>query len=936
MRSGETLPGIRVAVAPEPARATLPRMDVAAFVGFAARGPCHRAIAITSVAAFEAVFGGDCPLALDPHTRVALRANLPASVKSFFANGGRRCWVIRVAATAELIRLLAEQGFAVADLQPALAGRFELPGLLCRMPSATGGSSKVAPARLAAASLGSWADSLRLAARVSRRPVEVSGLARVRWGVRFADRGMLVPGDVIELTGQSGRTRRYAKVVRKEAGEVFACWIASFLSVTAEDPPSKAGHVAISGEDGFHPALFHEGPSPRFELTAGGEAELKSGRWAHFRHQGEAIWLRIERIEGSTAWGPAWQQIGSRLPGAPWSAARVTIDLREYLPAGDRTHARLALSPERDDSVQSIVDADLFHSDPANRSGAIRPAFAASRDEAARIALGYRLADQPSEWRAIAERFGTPAFSAADRIALRSAWLPIGLSERFAEPAGALPSSLDPLVRDGLAAIDERLFLDPRLARDGAATIGERAAAIMRDEAAALFGIHAALGAALDLFPEPSLLAVPDASQPDWAEAGADKVPAPVPGAPAPVSWTNHVGGRPPDGAHANLVAPDASRFLDCTTQLLPAPQLSAPAQVPPGTPFLLTWPAQPPGTMAVLEESARSDFAASAEILRGSEGSKPIAGKREGLVYYRLRIERDGNVSSWTAAAVAVRGSRFVATGANGARTRRLHLAMLRLAGGTGELFAVLTMPQLFRAAEAIDHARAIRSLAPGAGGLDRLGQDEARLLSFGALYHPWLVGGSEAELVSNSADGAIAGVMAARARSQGAWIAPANQSIEGTLGLDHLSSDAELLELDRGRVNVIRRLGSGFAPQDAVTLSDEPEWLQINARRLMILLRRVAIQRGMTYLFEPNGPVLRRAVENDLRSTLDYLQANGAFSGATSAQSFRIAVQNDPGDLDAGRFAIELAVAPAQPMAFLSVRLVRRGDGFTVVEEG
>jgi len=50
---GDALPGIRVDIAPAPVAEALPRMDVAVFAGFAERGPCHRAIALSSAAAYE-------------------------------------------------------------------------------------------------------------------------------------------------------------------------------------------------------------------------------------------------------------------------------------------------------------------------------------------------------------------------------------------------------------------------------------------------------------------------------------------------------------------------------------------------------------------------------------------------------------------------------------------------------------------------------------------------------------------------------------------------------------------------------------------------------------------------------------------------------------------------------------------------------------------
>jgi phage tail sheath protein FI len=207
--------------------------------------------------------------------------------------------------------------------------------------------------------------------------------------------------------------------------------------------------------------------------------------------------------------------------------------------------------------------------------------------------------------------------------------------------------------------------------------------------------------------------------------------------------------------------------------------------------------------------------------------------------------------------------------------------------------------------------------------------------LLSYGALYHPWLAGGSGESLSATSPEGAVAGAMAKRARERGAWIAPANAPLLDIIGLEPSLPDKELLDLDRARVNMVRRLPAGFALHDADTLSDESDWRQINVRRLMMLLRRTALRRGMTYVFEGNGPVLRRAIERDLRGMLDDLQERGAFAGKVSAQSFRVAVDEKASDPDTGRLVVEIAVRPAQPMRFLTLRLVQVGARLTILEE-
>jgi phage tail sheath protein FI len=65
------------------------RTDVAGFVGIARRGPLHQPLPIQSWRQFEAHFG-----------EFSGNAFLAYAVRAFFENGGRRCWVARVASEA--------------------------------------------------------------------------------------------------------------------------------------------------------------------------------------------------------------------------------------------------------------------------------------------------------------------------------------------------------------------------------------------------------------------------------------------------------------------------------------------------------------------------------------------------------------------------------------------------------------------------------------------------------------------------------------------------------------------------------------------------------------------------------------------------------------------------------------------------------------------
>lgn len=138
------LPGVAVRAAP-PQRIQDPmRLDVTGFVGFAERGPLDLPVMVEDINQYRAVFGGDVPLARSKGQPVY--AQLPRAVQAFFENGGRRCYVVRVAS------------------QKARANHFRLGGLV-HWTEAEGLSAAVCPA----ASPGRWSDSVRTATRLHQR-----------------------------------------------------------------------------------------------------------------------------------------------------------------------------------------------------------------------------------------------------------------------------------------------------------------------------------------------------------------------------------------------------------------------------------------------------------------------------------------------------------------------------------------------------------------------------------------------------------------------------------------------------------------------------------------------------------------------------------------------------------------------------------------------
>ena len=135
----------------------LPRMDIAAFVGFASSGPLHTPIAIEDPAEFREVFGEPPVLAWDPQDRTWQRACLGAAVDDFFAQGGQRCWVVRVAS------------------ERAVTNTFAVPGLV-RAADGGGGRPEFVQASALARSPGSWSDGLLVSAVVQRDALVLHGL----------------------------------------------------------------------------------------------------------------------------------------------------------------------------------------------------------------------------------------------------------------------------------------------------------------------------------------------------------------------------------------------------------------------------------------------------------------------------------------------------------------------------------------------------------------------------------------------------------------------------------------------------------------------------------------------------------------------------------------------------------------------------------------
>jgi hypothetical protein len=464
------------------------------------------------------------------------------------------------------------------------------------------------------------------------------------------------------------------------------------------------------------------------------------------------------------------------------------------------------------------------------------------------------------------------------------------------------------------------MFAEPLLAEHSSDTLADQAEVLrfLDPRLRTLRGMHAAFGsnnsAVVD---EPTLLAIPDAVHAGWQRA---LNPRPA--------WTE----LSPPAALADECDCD---FIACAMTPLAAPHFVRGADPDAEGSFTLQWTQPEAGSAYELQEASDAGFGAATLSYNGANQRFSVIGKKPGSQFYRVRARLGARRSPWSAA-VEVR------VGLSGYETLpwqpddllAIHRLMLRTAAARGGMLAVLGLPRAHRFSDAVAHASALRDGAAATSGPAAprpIGYDEVRALSHGALYHPWLLTRRVDGLIASPPDGAVCGQLAANAIDRGAWAAVANQALRDVVALTAAGSRDDMQNLLDAQVNLVRASPHGFVLATADTLTPEADWRPIGVRRLMTLLRRLALRRGATYVFEPNGATLRRTVERGFEAVMDELFRRGAFAGANAKTAYRVEVGeqlNTPQRNDLGQFWVELKVAPALPLTFLTVRLSRSGE--------
>jgi hypothetical protein len=887
-------------------------MDVAAFVGFAVNGPVGLPVAVEDLRRFREIFGPDLNLAWDDARGRFQRAQLGRAVEAFFANGGVRAWVVRVAGAE------------------AASARFELPGLV----NAADGTA----AMLTARAPGAWADALQADFEIERRrlPAAPGGFALrlVAGGVEL-DLGPAadgpVGGDVVEIVF---------------SGESFV----AFLPVERIAP-----------------------------LPDGLRAHCAAPAWAEPAPPGATGLVRISDAAGSARFA-AWQ---ARSPAPSAIASLLRMILRARIGDGaelrlddlglGRGHPRwFGFLP--DDLELSAPDPEEFGpprdaAAQAFRAAASQPRFSLAgtslSPSASGIFLPLDMAQRTSLEPVSPGRDGLDAFAAELFLDpdLRGAGLGAlaGEAEQKLYFRGEQAMGLHalwPLSEVALLAIPdaghrrwrrlappvEGLLAAPSLQLPVDASADCPAAALTWTEVAGAQEYlveraqHADFAIASEVFRGTAGAATVALRSP-CPELVYFRVRALAAGVVGP--WSNTRGARlPEEDAQPCALAP--ARHLS----------LSAAPAGSPGDAILFSWSEQDasPATPVAIEIQSSFDasFTTPETVFTGLAAEwiseRPIGTAR----YFRARSAKAGGPHPWSSTVIVAPAPRSDFSleperGFEGADLLAIHRAALRFAAARSDLTVTLSLPRHYCEEETLTHLAALQpaagtSFADIVAEVPPLTLGEHRVLSYGGLFHPWTISELEGEIDSVPPDGVVTGQAAAVARSEGAWIVPANRPFAGVLGLTQNFNAGARLRFESAGMNPLVRGTRGFLTRSDTTMSTDRDLRLMNVRRLMILLRRLALREGSAVVFEPHNDAFRAFVRRRMEQALGQMYLRGAFRGATAEQAFAViadAVLNPRTSVEAGRFIVELRVAPTKPLAFLRILLLQTGPGSVMVEE-
>jgi hypothetical protein len=961
------LPGIYFETAPPAAPPLLPRMDIAAFAGFLASGPIGLPFAVEDSTRFQEIFGTDLTLAWDAQAHQMLLAQTPPSVRTYFRNGGRRCWVLRLATNA-------------------LANGWVIPGLL-QVDAVNNLSAGWVQAR----SEGSWSDELTVNASLLESPLPPNALSSSGPVPQVSGTYL---GDTVQLYYPATQTWAY-NTYSDPRWFWFQAIQPADLAALAGSPPSEQSETFALLGPGLNTQLQYQQLSALGEelsllVTRDTAMTVQPGSWLELSLGGRTLLMQVEDIDAA-----------GLIPatGAD-ELATLTSTLAWWVLDADAAWAANAGTPVQ----ATVVEFELWampQDAPALRIAnlGLAPDHARYWNLLPTDAALYApiVNPAPLPYAGLSADIDYPRFPLAGSAATYIG-LPLGMTtlpNPGFEQAASLPGDTA-LDRDGLASFNPSLFMDPLLAGSNSSTLLADAFALQYQaqtprQPGGLF--------ALLSIDEVSMLAVPDATLNGWTQASVTSavlappdpltVTEPDAGGNYLVSWTAVAGasgylldsstdptfatgvsqqdvgavtslalqnspacalqlyyrasaygtaGFGPWSATAGVLL-GTGDFFACSEVPLNAPQLTAIAEP---NRLLLEWVPAPGGYDGfTLQVAGDPQFDSGYTLYQGAQLGFQYWQTPGPPAYFRVSAQRGGASSPWsntfttTPVPISPWTVNPLGAGANPPLLLAVHGAMTTIAAARGDMVAVLSLPVSWFVGDATAYPAQL------AAALDSDPND--RILSYAAIYHPWLVVRDSTAPLPGSLrtvppDGGACGVIASTTLSSGAWIAPAFKALINVLDLQPTLTGDAFSAFDAEQINLISQQPEGFLILGQDTqITTEDDLVPLNVRRLLILIRRLALREGVRYVFENVLPKFQRQVTRQFDGWMQQMLAQGAFAGLSAADSYRViadASVNTQDSLDQGRFIVELQVAPSVPMRFLSVQLVQSGGQLTLTE--
>ncbi|HEX5182417.1 MAG TPA: phage tail sheath C-terminal domain-containing protein [Allosphingosinicella sp.] len=220
----------------------------------------------------------------------------------------------------------------------------------------------------------------------------------------------------------------------------------------------------------------------------------------------------------------------------------------------------------------------------------------------------------------------------------------------------------------------------------------------------------------------------------------------------------------------------------------------------------------------------------------------------------------------------------------------------------------------------------------APGVALLDAASIGHPRL----QLGYPWIATDASIDMPEGlqSPEGLLAGLIAARSLSGGAFLSAAGQAVRAIKrvqpelagsdinrglpqGADWLGDRLCLIAPQRGRIELV---------SDS-TMADDARLRAGGVSRLTGIILRAARHLGEDLLFEPSGPLLWSRIRAAVEGLLERLWERGALDGATRDAAYSVRCDEstmNQADIDNGRVICTIAFTAAYPIERIEVTLL------------